>query len=74
MVACGRSDLAYYLMDEAAEDIEIADLDLNGDVATATHEPLARLHAMCKAFVICCQDQLQWDTPVGWWFPTRSSM
>ena len=70
--------LARYTMDEAVEDMEFADLqldvaDLQLDVA-ASVAPAARSQAMCKAFVVSCQEQLQWDPPVAWWFLARSHM
>ena len=69
--------LARYMMDEATEDIEFADsqldddADLQLDVATS---PAASSQVMCKALCVTCQEQIQWDPPVAWWFPTRSSM
>ena len=62
--------LAKYMMDEASEDIEFQIADMpETEVGPSTGPQVA-----CKALVLSCQEQLQWDTPTGWYFPTRSRM
>jgi len=61
--------LAKYMMEEAAEDIELATCELDVGI-----EPQERTHFASKALVMCCQEQLQWDPPAAWYFPTRACL
>ena len=61
--------LAKYMTEDASEDIEFHVCE-----QPAIEEPIAVPHVACKALVLSCQEQLQWDIPTGWYFPTRSSM
>ena len=65
-----RSGWQKYMMDEASEDIEFQIAKLpEPEVA-----PLTGPQVACTALVLFCQEPLQWETPTGWYFPTRSSM